>query len=106
MQNATTVAPRTKYHSDAIYVMYAMYVLIACVFMIIAMVFAYHRCKWMCDDCGVCQQSCVCCKSNEKNIPHYVVTTEVVPTEVLTTEVVPGHADYDFEFDDYMVQEV
>ena len=100
MQNATTVDPRTKYHSNAVYVMYAMYLLFAFVFMIIAMVFAYHRCKWMCEDCGVCQHSCMCCKSNKKNLPHYVVTTEV------TTEVVPGQTDYDFEFDDYMVQEV
>lgn len=91
MRNETTVTENTKYRGDAIYVMYAMFILMACVFIVIALVLAYKQCKNICEEYNVCQQPC-CCYPNINHTPHYIVTTEIIPNDV------------DFDVDDYIIE--
>ena len=72
-ETTTTVAPKEKYHSDAIYVMYALFIGLALCFCVVFSVRVYIYCRNLCHEYGICEKPCCCCKSKAPIAPLYIV---------------------------------
>ena len=96
MNNETTtnVAPKERYHSDAIYVMYALFIGLALCFFVVFSVKAYIYCKSLCDEHGFCEKPCCCRKRKPSRNHTYVVETIPIPND---------KSIMDYLYDDYDV---
>ena len=84
MNNETNVPTQGKYHSDAIYVMYALFIIMALGFCIVLTIIIINYCNnHLCNDCTICKNPCFCCykkKYAKDNI--YIVKTEAIPNDL------------------------
>ena len=72
-ETITTVAPREKYHSDAIYIMYAVFIILGLAFCLMVVVVIYNYFKNLCHHYGFCMKPCCCSKSKSSKCATYVV---------------------------------
>ena len=80
-ETTTTHASKERYHSDAIYVMYALFIGLALCFCMVFSVRAYIYCKSFCDEHGFCEKPCCCSQTKPSRNPMYVVETIPIPND-------------------------
>ena len=93
-ETTTTVAPKERYHSDAIYVMYALFCAMALCFCVGISVKAYIYCKSFCDKHDICEKPCCCSQTRPSRKPMCVVETCPIPNDI---------SNMDYLYDDFMV---
>lgn len=89
-ETTTTVAPKERYHSDAIYVMYALFCAMALCFCVVLSVRTYIYCNSFCNK----HDFCCCSKPKPFRNPTYVVETIPIPND---------KSNMDYLYDDYDV---
>lgn len=97
-ESTTTVAPKETYHSDAIYVMYAVFIALGFCFCIILLVWAYTYCKKICHEHGFSPKLCCFKKKNSTITPVYLVETQPVPDDFNSMEYFYDDYDIDHEY--------